>query len=247
MMSVLFSIITPTYNCGTKIQDTLDSVLSQSFGDFEYLIVDGCSNDQSLEIFENITDERVRFISEPDLGIYDAMNKGVRMARGRYLIFLGAGDYLCPDVLNQIRQIANGGKYGLIYGNVYWHDIIYAGEFSAERLAFDNICHQAIFYRRDVFEVVGHFDLKYKLLADWEMNLRCFGDERIDVLYVPMVVSVYEIGGISGNPDLQFQRDKNWLVWRNLGSIVLLKYHLKSLRRRFRDWRAQSENKVLGS
>ena len=101
-MSTLFSIITPTYNCIEKIKLTLDSVISQSFVELEYLIIDGLSNDGTGEFISKIKDQRVRILSEPDMGIYDAMNKGVRMARGKYLLFLGAGDCLCPDVLQEI-------------------------------------------------------------------------------------------------------------------------------------------------
>ena len=236
-MSVLFSIISPTYNCRGKIKATLDSVISQSVTNFEYLIIDGFSTDGTKEWISQIQDQRVRILSEPDSGIYEAMNKGVKMARGSYLIFLGAGDRLCPDVLLELSQVIRDKNPGFVYGNVYWFDrtFVYGGEFSTKRLAFQNICHQAIFYHRDIFEFIGHFNLKYKLLADWEMNLRCFGDDRIEIVYVPTVISHYEAGGISGNADPNFQSDKNALILRHLGWRIYLGYCFKDIRDNLRN------------
>lgn len=239
LMSVLFSIITPTYNCKDKIPYTVESVLSQSDGDLEYLIIDGSSTDGTDEWAGRIQDPRVRVFSEPDLGIYDAMNKGVKLAKGNYLLFLGAGDTLYPDALMEIRQSLLGGSPGLIYGNVYWVDRMYDGAFSKGKLALQNICHQAIFYHRKTFDLVGYFDLRFRLLADWEMNMRCFGDDRIEIVHVPVAVSIYEDGGLSDNSDVCFERDKGRLIRKHLGWNVFLRTQLTLMMRKISElkWR----------
>jgi glycosyltransferase involved in cell wall biosynthesis len=228
-MNPLFSIITPTYNCGPKLHSTLESVQLQDFKDFEYLIIDGNSRDGTKERLAGIGDSRVRSLSEPDKGIYDAMNKGVKLARGKYLLFLGAGDQLLPGVLRQISQYLPKEDLAVLYGNVLWGgkvDEIYDGEFSKLKLCSKNICHQAIFYTRNVFNAVGDYDLEYPALADWVLNMKCFGNSRIKIRHVPIAVSTFELGGCSGNGDPGFDTDRNSLIWRHLGMFTYWQYKL---------------------
>ncbi len=219
MTAPLFSIISGTYNCREKLSPTLESVLSQSLGDFEYLFMDGNSQDGTREWLEALTDPRVQCYSEPDKSLYDAMNKGVARARGRYLIFLGAGDRLLPGVLQEIRQYLPDDERSIVYGDViWWGQYIYGGRFSKGRLCYQNICHQAIFYGRDVFKIVGLMDLQYKYLSDYAYNIKCFGNPKIITKYVPITISFYEEGGLSGrHQDTVFAADKRRLSIAHLG------------------------------
>lgn len=221
----MFSIITATYNCKSKLDRTLKSVLSQSFADFEYLVMDGGSKDGSKEWLEEIQDPRVKACSEPDKGVYDAMNKGIQRARGKYLFFLGAGDELLPGALEEMsRHLPKTGAV-MMYGDVLWDGkMVYAGEFSKIRLCEQNICHQAIFCSREVFRILGGFELKYRALADWVCNMKCFGNRRIQVRYVPVKVAIFELGGLSGKGDPEFNADRMMLIKRHLGWLTYLRY-----------------------
>jgi glycosyltransferase involved in cell wall biosynthesis len=198
MAQKLFSIITPTYNCGPKIARTINSVLSQDGSLYEYLVIDGDSQDGTQSEVERF-DGRIRFISEPDLGVYDAMNKGIEMARGKYIYFLGAGDTLRANALKNLAGMMPDDELAFVYGNVYWMDeaFIYGGEFDKLRLETYNICHQAIFYERAIFDEIGRYELDYKILADYVFNIKCFGNDKIQKTYLDYVVANFEGGGIS--------------------------------------------------
>ena len=196
--------------------------------DFEHLIIDGNSNDGTRERLAAIKDPRVRSYSEPDQGVYDAMNKGIELARGRYLLFLGAGDRLLPGVLQQISRRLPDGDATLIYGNALMggNRDIYDGRFSKLKLCCRNICHQAIFFGRDVFTAVGKFDLKYPVLADHAFNLKCFGDTRITIQYAPINVAIFETGGGSARGDLAFEADRMSLIQTSLGKTAYQRYRI---------------------
>jgi glycosyltransferase involved in cell wall biosynthesis len=210
----LISVITPTFNSGAKIAATVASVLSQRKGLYELLVIDGGSTDNTL-VHLRAQGPELRWLSEPDEGIYDAMNKGIRLTSGEFLYFLGAGDRLLPGVLEavaaEIRKLPSQGETSrptLLYGNVgSGCSRPYDGRFNRFKLLRRNICHQAIFYQRSVFERLGFYNTKYRLLADWEFNIRCFNDQGVHKLYIPIRIADYEGGGKSQMPDLAFRED----------------------------------------
>jgi glycosyltransferase involved in cell wall biosynthesis len=203
-----FSVITPTLNPGPKLEATINSVLSQNEELFEYIIVDGGSTDETLNVIRKYG-KRIKCVSKKDRGVYDAMNKGIKMARGDYLYFLGAGDHLRENILEKVEKELPDEPLTFVYGNVYVVNIKseYLGEFDDDKLAKLNICHQAIFYERTIFEVIGKYDLRYRLLADYAFNLKCFADQRIRRLYVDEVIADFEGGGISTGTDMNFIKD----------------------------------------
>jgi len=223
MSDPLISIITPVYNGQAKIKATLDSVLSQKSDLFEYLVIDGGSTDGTLEELRSRGD-RLKWISEPDRGIYDAMNKGVDRATGSYVYFLGAGDILRPGVLETIAPLLPLDGTFLVYGDVFWVSpdppyggAIYGGAADRRRMALGFLNHQSIFYSARIFEN-RRYDLRYKIVSDHVFNIVCFGDNRIQKMYVPVVVADYEGGGTSATVrDTQFERDHVKLVARHLG------------------------------
>ena len=165
------SIITPTFNAEKWIERCIDSVQAQSLQDFEHLIVDGHSTDRTLEFVQESMKKHpsIRIISEPDQGIFDAMNKGIKLARAEWLYFLGADDTLYDaEVLRAMTVQLTKSSGGIVYGNVYAEQLqrVYDQEFGLEKILKHNICHQAIFYHEKVFKDAGLYDLHYRTEAD---------------------------------------------------------------------------------
>lgn len=179
-MEPLFSIITVTWNAAATIAPTLQSVRQQTSSDYEMLIIDGASTDDTLDIVGRASIASLRVFSEPDKGLYDAMNKGIDRARGRYLMFLNAGDRLADDtVLARLARLAADNP-GVIYGQTQLVDaagtVLGKRHLSApKRLTADSfvrgmlVCHQAFVARRDL---VPHYDLKYRYSADYDWCIK---------------------------------------------------------------------------
>lgn len=207
-ISVTFSIIIASYNSASTIADTLESILNQSFKDIEIIIIDNKSEDNTLTIIDKIkrNNENIKVYVARDKGIYDAMNMGIKYASGKWLYFLGSDDVLYDSkVLEDIYLIVDLDEYDFIYGNVkFLHSSkIYAGAFSLERLLLGcNICHQAIFYKKRIFDILDSFNLRYKVWADWDFNIRCFKHSELRIKYIDRLVAIYnERDGLSGkNP-----------------------------------------------
>lgn len=200
-----FSIIIPTYNSSNFIRKSIESVLCQNFKNFEIIVVDGFSTDGTLDIVSFISDSRIRFVSEIDFGVYDAMNKGIQLSRGEWIYFLGSDDVLFDKfVLQKIFNSIRSTSLPIVYGNVKidgdtgWakDGDIYAGFFSKNRMLKKSICHQSIFYER-AFLIKNQlmFDLKYFVSADWDFNLCCRRLSKFK--YVNIVIAVFKSGGIS--------------------------------------------------
>jgi glycosyltransferase involved in cell wall biosynthesis len=209
-----FSIVLPTYNSGLTINTALDSILNQSYRDIEVVVIDGLSNDHTTRVVKEYmaTDSRVNFVSEIDEGVYDAMNKGVGRATGQWLYFMGSDDLLYNEnVLQDIFEEASKNDVDIIYGNVDSNKLgkHYDGEFDEAKLYGKNICHQAIFIKRDVFNNIGNFNLKYPLHADWDHNIRWFLNNSIKKKYVNRTIAFYADSGLSSRQgDAIFQMDK---------------------------------------
>ena len=204
-MNPSFSIIIPTYNSESSLKETLDSVLEQSFTDLEIILMDGGSKDITIAIAESYNDSRIKIYSEPDKGVYDAMNKGILKANGEWLYFIGSDDYLhAADVLqkvyDQLQKIKNHVLYGnvIIKGDAGWakDGQIYNGKYTLQRLLRGNICHQAIFYRRSfLIENNLIYNLNYPIVADWDFNIQC--RLKTSFTYLAIIVAVFNAGGIS--------------------------------------------------
>lgn len=214
-----FSVIMATLNPGAKLQATLDSVLSQSGVSLELVVIDGGSKDGTLEILKQYPD-KVRLISEPERGVYTALNRGIAEARGEIFYFLGAGDRLRESALKKVAEAWPGSRYAMLYGNVWMEDlgILYDGEFDKEKLRRTNICHQGMFYSRGTLVRHGPYDLRYPILSDYDLNLKVFGDPRTKVKFIPETIADYEGAGLSaGTRDELFQAEKKELCLKRLG------------------------------
>jgi glycosyltransferase involved in cell wall biosynthesis len=228
-----FSIIIPTLNSEATLSYCLYGLLNQTFVDFEVLIMDSVSTDSTLSIVEGYQDSRLKVASEPDKGIYDAMNKGIEMAKGEWIYFLGSDDRLYSDsTLNTIYAYLSVSNCEVIYGNVIMSshpDVLYDGLFNPSKFYDYNICHQSIFYNRHVFEKTGLFNLKYPVLSDYDLNIRWFFNRKIKKLYVDEIIAYYDNSGFSSiYEDNLFLADKN-IKFIRYGWKVLSKWLLLQL------------------
>ncbi|SOD81204.1 glycosyltransferase family 2 protein [Spirosoma fluviale] len=199
-MRPFFSIIIPTYNSARTIDCCLESILNQNFGNFEILIIDGISSDNTLTIARDYDDNRIKIFSEPDKGIYDAMNKGILRSKGEWLYFIGSDDTLFDnDVLNDVFIQLSNQEVNVIYGNVLMMQsgLINDGEFNFEKIQTNLICHQAIFYQKKVFEILGGYSIRYKVYADADFNLKWFFSERISNRFFNRIIAKYSETGYS--------------------------------------------------
>ncbi|HVF42416.1 MAG TPA: glycosyltransferase [Pyrinomonadaceae bacterium] len=227
MKQVLFSVIIPSYNCGRKLEATIESVLSQPPGLYELIVVDGGSAVETLDVIGKFA-ARLRYVSEPDCGVYDAINKGVAMAAGKYVFILGGGDRLRGGVLGRVAGLLPDGP-SFVYGDAYLerHGVTMGGAAGREDFVRTNICQQAIFYERTVFELLGGFDLKYNVYADWAFNMKCFADPRLRKVYLGLVVADFEGWGISDTQaDARFVKDFPALVRKYVGAGHYARYRI---------------------
>lgn len=221
MSQPLFSIITPVLNNRAGLEETVASVLAQPSGLFELLVLDGGSTDGTPALLQQ-QPEQVRWVSEPDGGVYEAMNRGLTMASGEFVYFLGAGDTLRPGTLEAVASQIPRRPLTYFYGNVYaeaYHRV-YNGRYSQWKLSRLNICHQAVFAHRSVFARVGEFDTRYAIMADHVWNMKVFGDPAITKIYSELVIADYAAGGLSQQrPDPQLALDRLALIKQHLGPV----------------------------
>lgn len=220
----LCSIIIPNYNSNKKLNKTFKSLFEQDKELYELIIVDSCSTDESVELIKKYEWLIDKTIIEKDNGIYDAMNKGINCASGEYIYFLGAGDTLASGILKTIEVKLIKKGCNLIYGNVYFGEdkknICY-GKFNKLKLSKKNICHQAIFYSYNIFDLIGFYDTKYRILSDYAFNILCFGNKTIKKIYINDIIATFELNGISSNNvDKEFYKDYFQLIKRNLGMYI---------------------------
>ncbi len=217
------SVITVVRNGARTLRECIGSLANQQYGSLEYLVIDGGSTDGTLEIVRAFPGTVTRSVSEPDGGTYDAMNKGVRMATGDFILFLGADDQLLAD-LREVAPLLRDQRT-VYYGDAFWpkRNRRYDGRFGAAKLAFRNICQQAMFYPRAVFEKYT-FDTRYQLQADWEFNMRCFSDPELRFEYLPLLVSRYNDldGSSTRHRDHALEEDYLRLLWRHFPGRVAL-------------------------
>jgi glycosyltransferase involved in cell wall biosynthesis len=212
MSAPLLTIIIATFNGAQTVQKTLDSILIQDFQEWEVIVVDGLSTDNTVDIIrENARrDRRVRFVSERDKGVYDAMNKGISLAGGDWIYFLGCDDWLVNrKVLNAVFNEPGMASFDFVYANVISTSYKgpYDGAFTLDKLLSRNISHQAIFHKKALFDRIGKYNLRYKAHADWDLNIRCFADGSIRKSYIDIVVAEFGADGISSQHDVPFLRE----------------------------------------
>lgn len=203
----LVSVVLPTFNCRDALEGAMASLAGQVERDFEVIVSDGASSDGSDDLAREWAAAlpACRVLSRPDSGIYDAINRGVTEARGDWVLVLGADDRLhSPHTLQQAAPWLLATEADIVYGDVRVVGSAalgvppggrHAGPMPLHRLLRGNICQQAIFYRRSLFDRIGLFDLSYPLMADWDFNLRAAFSVRMQ--WIDLVVADYAGTGLS--------------------------------------------------
>jgi len=203
-----FSVITATYNSQSTITDAINSVASQTYNNIEHIIIDGASTDNTLSIIENIKSRISKIISEPDNGIYEALNKGIENTTGDIIVFLHADDIFAENTI--IEKAANlflEKQPDSIYGNLqyvakentgkiirYWK----SGDFSFSKLRKGWMPpHPTFFVKKEIYDKFGNFDTSFKIAADYDIILRFLGKQKISTAYLPKVMIKMRIGGES--------------------------------------------------
>lgn len=205
------SIITATFNSGATVRDTLESVMRQTHSDWELIIKDGGSKDNTLDICREIADNaagRIKVISSPDKGIYDAMNQGIEAATGDVIGLLNSDDfYTSDDVLAAVNERLSDSDLDAVYGDIHFVDVgdldrcvryYSSANFKRERMMQGWMpAHPSFYCRRDVYQKFGLFDTSFKVAADFEQLLRLIYIHRINIEYIPKDFVTMRLGGAS--------------------------------------------------
>lgn len=229
---MLISIVTCSFNSEKTIERTIKSILAQDFEDFEYLIIDGKSSDGTLDIvkkYESLLKGRLRYISEKDKGIYDAMNKGILLSNGEYIWLVNSDDYLEPKALQIIADRIRERKSDVISGYIEYfseetdkkHISKYTPqqseiEYSKKRMG---IVHPATIVSRRIYDMYGNYDDRFYISADMDWFLR-IKENNVAIDFIDVKLSNMSDGGISGQRDNVKRRIHDWKI--------LYKKHTKS-------------------
>ena len=239
-MSPLFSIITVTYNAAETLPATLASVKEQSCKLYEYIVMDGVSKDNTVQLATDADIPNSRIVSSPDKGLYDAMNKAIDVATGEYLIFLNAGDaFNSPDTLQKIADVIMNHDFpGIVYGQT---QLVNANRqrigdrhlTAPEELTLKSfaegmlVCHQAFIALR---RIVGHYDLRYRFSADYEWCIRCLQHSRNNV-YIPHTIIDYLSEGLTTANRKASLKERFKIMCYYYGTIPTVLRHLKFIPR----------------
>lgn len=194
------SIITINLNNHEGLQKTIDSVVCQTFRDFEWIVIDGGSTDGSRELIEQYADRFAYWVSEPDKGIYNAMNKGIKVAKGEYLQFLNSGDCLFNEFTLE-KCFSYGFTSDIVYGDLYLsgekglEEVRYPDVLSLRFFYQQTLCHNSIFIKRSI-QIEEFYDESMKLVSDWKFLLmQVFKDKTF--FHIREFVILYDLSGVS--------------------------------------------------
>lgn len=241
----LISIVTVVFNAQPTLEQTICSITNQSYKKFEYIVIDGGSDDGTIDILHKYNKKINFWMSEPDNGIYDAMNKALDKVNGKWVYFIGAGDIL----LNNLDKVASYllNENCIYYGDIYRNDLngIHSGGYSTFKLAVTNICHQSIFYPIKVFKKYS-FNTAYKSLADHNLNMECYGDKDFKFRHIPVLIAIYDGDGYSAlNPDIKFYEDKLQIIKKNFPFAVFAYAYLRTfIAKRIKPYYLQKRIKI---
>lgn len=236
----LFSIIVVSYNASALIKDTVDSILRQTFDNYEIVVKDACSTDDTIaQIPES---DRIRLFQSKDLGIYDGMNMAIKEAKGRFLHFLNCGDkFASVDVLERVAGFIRSSE---ISGGIIYGDCIMNGVYKKQPsritpffLYRTPLCHQSMFFSKTVFSELGLYDLSFRIAADYDCTVKAFKN-HIPFYYLNIPICRYLGGGISDSAKgiqiktKEYQRiyKTYYSVWERFKYELLVALSLRRLR-----------------
>lgn len=228
------SIITVNLNDSAGLRKTMESVTSQSYTDYEYIVIDGGSTDGSVDVIRDYEHKVGHWRSEKDKGIYDAMNKGIKMANGDYLLMLNSGDCLADAaVLETAFQKVGNEDVGVFYGDIIMDD---KGKLTPrsfpDELTFGfflrgSLSHQATFIQRKLHDTIGLYSDHLKIAADWKFFVLAICKFNVSYQHIPVTITIYKMNGISSDPvNLAHLEDEQAVVKYEHFPAFWLDYHL---------------------
>ena len=215
-MDVKFSIVTINYNNRKGLEQTIESVINQKYDNFEFIIIDGGSNDGSAELLNKYERNINYAVSEKDDGIYNAMNKGIRAAIGEYIVFMNSGDQFYDEFVLLKYQENICDNYQIYYGNAIGvnedhglKDIIYPSELNLSQWLYDTINHQASAIKRSLFTTYGFYNEQSKITADWQFFTKMYLLHQVQFKYISSFLAKIDLNGISSDPSFSiFQQEE---------------------------------------
>lgn len=220
------SIITPCLNSERTIRQTIESVLGQTYSDIEYIIVDGGSEDNTLQIIEEyipMFEGRLRYISEKDKGIYDAMNKGIKLSHGRIIGIINSDDYYESTAIEKVVNQYCKGCEQVIYGYcniLHSNNPIKICKDSHKNLYRNMIPHPACFVTREVYQRYGLFRTVFKIAGDYEFMVRIY-NKNVEFIHIPEVLANFRLGGVSSQKRTLIEKSTIKLLY---GCISMKEY-----------------------
>lgn len=224
------SIITINFNNRDGLQKTIDSVITQTWKEFEWIIIDGGSTDGSKELIEKYSSYITYWVSEPDKGIYNAMNKGIKVATGEYCLFLNSGDGLVSsDVLKKVfqRNINTDfitGNMILLSNPIRRIHGIHSNNITCANMIFETICHPTTFIKKTLFDTFGMYDENLKIVSDWKFFFYCIIIRNCTIKYINEDIAFFNTEGISSTEISQVKIERNKVLTEYLPLPVLTDY-----------------------
>lgn len=235
------SIITVSYNSAGTIERTIKSVIQQEYGDVEYIVIDGGSTDGTVDVIRKYEKKIFFWLSEPDEGIYDAMNKGIRRATGEIIAFLNSDDWYQKNILSEVAEQFQDNNTQIVCGDVYYHQEGNTTKWHVNeekvrrqirfRMGF---FHPAMFARKNLFEKYGGFDTKYRITADYDWLLRVY-DRHVKIAVIDKVLTNFSDGGVSTKDEIR-QLDERMQV-----SVSAVERNAEMTEKEKAEWRKRIE------
>lgn len=225
---MIISIITINYNNLKGLINTTESVLKQTYCKLEFIVIDGGSKDGSKEYIESKSSKIDYWISEPDSGVYHAMNKGLKVAKGDFCLFLNSGDYLKDcDVIYSASQLLNF-KSALVYGLIQWDDSLELWNPKRDLKPFEMfnrscIPHQAVFFKTETIKKYGGYKEEFRVISDWGLMLEMIRD-KYTVQKIDLVVSICETQGISAAYEQLAKKERVQYLLKYSFSTLIIGY-----------------------
>lgn len=239
MTTPYFSIITVCFNSESTIRSTLDAMLAQTCQDYEYLVIDGASKDNTVEILKEYVSRfsgKMRYISEPDKGIFDAMDKGITMAQGEIIGIINSDDYYLVNTLENVKRFSSNNDADLYYGAFIYKKQMIETVHRSHHLLLNQypLGHPSTFIRRSAYQKFGDYDRNYRITADYELMLRF---RQKGAVFCPLndVLAVFTLEGISNRPTF---------AKTNEGMRIAKKYNLFSTTQYYWHWIIEMKNMV---
>jgi glycosyltransferase involved in cell wall biosynthesis len=225
------SIITVVLNAEETIEKTIKSVIKQSYSNIQYIIIDGGSTDDTLNIIKKYNDKIDIIVSEKDYGLYHAMNKGIELATGEIIGMINADDYYYPDIFNDVAESFENSD---LESNIFFGDMFHDGKTipgwrpdSLKIGAFG--AHPSMFVPKAVYQKIGKYKLNYKILSDYDFMYRAFNVFNIKPIYLPKLVAFFNTGGLASmnifrsyTEEMLIKVDNGELIYKAFG-IYLMK------------------------